>query len=409
MDLKPTRREFLRHAALAAGTAAFAPSLVRAASTAKITIAEIKAFPIVYPMIGRFKFFEGPKGRPIGRPSVMVKITAADGTVGWGQSVPVPKWSYETLETVYSTITRYLAPELIGRDPFDEAGILDVMTRTIAPSFSTGQPICKAGLDLALFDLTGKLLGQNAAQRWGRKARDKITMSWTLNPRTLDEVETLIEQGRAKSYRNFNVKVAPDPKVDLELCRMVKRLVPDGFLWADANGGYDEATALEVLPKLAKIGVPVIEQPLPANRLTGYRTLKKQGALPIIMDEGVVSSVELDEFIKLGLLDGVAMKPARCGGINEARRQIEIVLRNKMMFLGSGLTDPDVSLAASLVLYGAYDLKFPAALNGPQFLGASVLKEPFVAKDGQLTVPSGPGLGVEVDEEKVRALLVKDI
>jgi L-alanine-DL-glutamate epimerase-like enolase superfamily enzyme len=409
MDLKQNRRGFLRQAALAAGTVAVAPSLVRAATTVKTTIAEIKAFPVVYPMVGRFKFFEGPKGRPAGRPSVLVKITAANGTVGWGQSVPVPKWSYETLETVYSTITRYLAPELIGRDPFDEAGIHDVMAHTIAPSFSTGQPICKAGLDLALFDLTGKLLGQNAAQRWGRKGRDKITMSWTLNPRTLDEVETLIELGRAKSYRNFNVKVAPDPKVDLELCRLVKRLVPDGFLWADANGGYDEATALEVIPKLAKIGVPVIEQPLPANRLTGYRALKKQGALPIIMDEGVVSSVELEEFIKLGLLDGVAMKPARCGGINEARRQIEIVQRNKMMFLGSGLTDPDVSLAASLALYGAYDLKFPAALNGPQFLGASVLKEPFVVKDGQLAVPSGPGLGVEVDEEKVRALLVKDL
>ncbi len=67
------------------------------------------------------------------------------------------------------------------------------------------------------------------------------------------------------------MKVAPDPKFDLELCRLVKRLVPDGFLWADANGGYDEATALEVAPKLADIGVPVLEQPLPANRLTGYR------------------------------------------------------------------------------------------------------------------------------------------
>jgi L-alanine-DL-glutamate epimerase-like enolase superfamily enzyme len=374
-----------------------------------VSIARIESFPIRYPVVGRFKFFEGAPGQPSGRPAVVVKVTADDGTVGWGQSVPIPKWSYETLETVHSTITRYLAPELISRDLFDLDGLHAAMNRAIAPSFSTGQPLCKAGVDLALFDLAGKLLKQPAAPRWNRKGRERLTLSWTLNPRALDEVEPLVAQGRARGYRHFNVKVAPDPKFDLELCRLVKRLAPDGFLWADANGGYDEATALAVAPKLAQIGVPVLEQPLPANRLTGYRRLKKQGALPILMDEGVVSSVELEEFIKLELLDGVAMKPARCGGLTDARRQIEIVQRAGLMFLGSGLTDPDISLAASLALYGAYDLKYPAALNGPQFLSGSILKQPFEVKNGELAVPTGYGLGVEVDEVKLRDLLVKDV
>src|SRR5262245_33251045 len=151
------------------------------------------------------------------------------------------------------------------------------MNRLIAPSFSTGQPICKAGIDLALFDLTGKLLDKRAAQRWNRKGCDRITLSWTLNPRTLDEVEGLVAQGYARGYTHFNVKVAPDPKFDVELCRLVKRFAPDGFLWADANGGYDETTALDVAPTLAALGVPVLEQPLPANHLGGYRRLKQQG------------------------------------------------------------------------------------------------------------------------------------
>ncbi|MBI2947612.1 MAG: hypothetical protein HYY23_08190 [Verrucomicrobia bacterium] len=372
-------------------------------------IAKVESFPINYPVVGHFKFFEGRGGRPNGRPAVVIKITADNGAIGWGQSVPTPRWSYETLETVHSTIKRYLAPELIGRDPFDLEGIQSAMSRDIAPSFSTGQPICKAGIDLALFDLTGKLLKQSPAQRWGRTGRDRIPLSWTLNPRSLNEIEDLIAQGRARGYRHFNVKVAPDTKFDLELCRTVKRLVPDGFLWADANGGYDEATALAVAPKLADIGVAVFEQPLPANRLGGYRRLKQQGALPIIMDEGIVSSVELDEFIQFGLLDGVAMKPARCGGLTEARRQVEMVGKAGLMFLGSGLTDPDVSLAASLALYGAYDLKYPAALNGPQFLSESILKRPFQVADGQLAVPKGPGLGVEVDEGKIKPMLIKEV
>ncbi len=403
--MKLSRREFLRNASAAGVVCSTWPCAVL--SETKVKIERIESFPMVYPVVGRFKFFEGAKGQPQGRAAVAVKITADNGAVGWGQSVPIAKWSYETIESVHYTITRYLAPELIGQDPFDLNAINAIMSRAIAPSFSTGQPICKAGIDLALFDLTGKLLKQSAMQRWERKGRDKITLSWTLNPRTLNELEELIAQGTARGYKNFNAKVAPDPKFDLEMCRIVKRLVPNGFLWVDANGGYDEKTALEVAPKLADIGVPVLEQPLPANRLNGYRRLKRQGALPIIMDEGVVSVEDLQEFIQLQLLDGVAMKPARCGGITGARNQIELLHKHKLMFLGSGLTDPDISLAASLLLYGAYDLKYPAALNGPQFLQGSILKEPFEVAHGQLQVPSAFGLGVEVDESKIQELAVK--
>jgi L-alanine-DL-glutamate epimerase-like enolase superfamily enzyme len=367
----------------------------------KVTIANIETYPVNYPTVGWFKFLEGPKGKPGGRASIVVKITADNGAIGWGQSVPAHRWSYETLETVQTTIQNYLAPELIGLDPFDEEAIRAAMHRIIAPSFSTGQPICKAGVVLALFDLTGKLLGQSAAQRWGKTGRDKITLSWTVNARSLDEVERIAGEGLARGYRHFNVKVAPDPKFDLELCRLVKRLAPEGFLWADANGGYDETTALEVAPKLADLGVPVLEQPLPGARLTGYRRLKQQGALPILMDEPIVSCVELEEFIKLELLDGIAVKVARCGGITEARRQIELIQNAGLVWLGSGLTDPDLSLAATLALYGAYDLKSPAALNGPQFLTGCVLEQPLQVVDGEVAVPQGPGLGVQVDEAKL--------
>jgi L-alanine-DL-glutamate epimerase-like enolase superfamily enzyme len=370
-------------------------------------IARVETFPARYPVVGRFKFFEGPKGAPPGRPAVFVKITADDGSIGWGQSVPVPKWSYETLESVVSTIDRYLAPELIGLDPSDIDAAHSVMNRAIAPSFSTGQPIAKAGIDLALHDLVGRRAGKSVAALWGRgPGADRLSLSWTLNPKTLDEVESLVAQGKDRGYQHFNVKVAPDPKFDLELCRIVRRLAPNGFLWADANGGYDEATALDVAPRLADLGVPVLEQPVPSNRLGAFQKLKAQGALPILMDEGLVSSVELGEFIALKLLDGIAMKPARCGGLFDARRQIETCQREGLMVLGSGLTDPDVSLAASLALYASYGLPGPFALNGPQFLEGSALASPFVVTDGTLAVPRGDGLGVTIDEQRMAGLIV---
>jgi L-alanine-DL-glutamate epimerase-like enolase superfamily enzyme len=361
-------------------------------------IRTIEVFPIRYPVSGFFKFFTKPE-----RPAIFVKITCEDGTFGWGQSVPVQTWSYETLESATTALRGYLAPPLIGKSPVDFEGAHALMNKAIAPSYSTGMPIAKAGIDLAMHDIAGKLAGKSLPQLWGRQPLEKVTLSWTVNVKTIAEVEPLMADGRKRGYRHFNIKVAPDPRFDVELARTVRRLAPECFLWADANGGYDVTTALTVIPKLRDAGVNVLEQPLPPNRLSGLAAIKKQGALPILFDEGVVSVYDLEEFHKLDLLDGVAMKPARTAGLFDARRQVEYLEKNKLMFLGSGLTDPDVSLAASLALYGAYGLKFPAALNGLQFLTGSWLKKPFVLEDGGLRVPTGPGLGVEVDEERVRS------
>jgi L-alanine-DL-glutamate epimerase-like enolase superfamily enzyme len=104
------------------------------------------------------------------------------------------------------------------------------------------------------------------------------------------------------------------------------------------------------------------------------------------------------------MLDGVAMKPARSGGLLAARRQIEIVNDAGLMWLASGLTDPDVSLAAALALFSSYGQARPCALNGPQFLAHSVIESPLAPRNGQLAPASGPGLGVVVNEAKLRAI-----
>jgi L-alanine-DL-glutamate epimerase-like enolase superfamily enzyme len=270
--MQPTRRQVLQLGA----AAPFVPAAARAAADA---IAKIEVFPLPYPVTGRFKFLTKPE-----RPSVLVKVTAESGAYGWGQSVPVPTWSYETTESAVSALENYLAPPLIGRDPADIAGAHAIMNRAISPSFSTGMPIAKAGIDLALHDLAGRKAGKSVAEMWGRKPLDRVTLSWTVNTTDVNEIETLVEEGRKRGYQNFNVKVGPDLAFDLELCRRVRALAPRGFLWADANGGYDVKTALEAAPKLAEAGVAVLEQPVPSNRLTGLRELKRQGALPIILD-----------------------------------------------------------------------------------------------------------------------------
>ncbi len=390
--------------ASAAEVAANLPGMGSVATESASKIERIDLFPVRYSMAGYFKFFEGAQGAP-GRAAVIIKVTTDDGKVGWGQSVPISKWSYETLETATICLRDYYTPVLIGRDPTDIDGALKAMDLAIAPGFSTGMPITRAGIDIALHDLLGKIHGKSLHELWGKPAPEPLLLSWTVNVTKLDDVEKVMEEGRKRGYNNFNIKVAPDPAFDVELAKAVRRGAPDGFLWADANCGYDPETALQAAPKLADVGVDILEAPIRPNRISGYQALKKQGALPILMDEGVVSPVDLEEFIKLGMLDGMAMKPARCGGLASNKHQIELCEKHGLMWVGSGLTDPDISFAATLALYGAYGLKKPAALNGPQFLADQVLKEPIKVENGFAYAPEGPGLGIEVDEEKVVELM----
>ncbi|NLX99179.1 MAG: hypothetical protein GXY83_23825 [Rhodopirellula sp.] len=363
-------------------------------------IQAVEAFTARYPWSGYFKFLAGSAGHTV----VFVRLTADDGTVGWGQSLPVPKWSYETPDAAVVVLRDYLGPALVGRDPLDIEAAHDVLDRALAPGYTTAMPITRAGLDIALHDLAGKLTGKSIAELWGRPCGDPVRLSWTVNVPSLDDVEAEVERGIRRGYHNFNLKIAPDPKFDVALARAVRRLAPQGFLWADANCGYDVETALQAAPKLADAGVDVLESPLRPNRISGYQALKKQAALPITMDEGVVSPVDAEEFIALGMVDGMTLKVSRCGGLLPARRQIETVLKAGLFWLGSGLTDPDLSLAASLILYGSYGLNRPAALNGPQFLTTHVLKTPLTIEGDLAHVPTGPGLGVEVDEAKLAQL-----
>ncbi|VGO17794.1 o-succinylbenzoate synthase [Pontiella desulfatans] len=366
-------------------------------------IETVEVFPLEYPTKGYFKFFTTPLGHS-GRPAVMIKLTTADGLVGWGQAVPIATWCSETLEASVIALKNYYAPSLIGQEIETIADAHLIMEKAIRPEFSTSMPLTRAGIDMALHDLFGKAQGQSLAELWGRPRRGRMELSWTVNVTSLDGVGESVNAGKRLGYRHFNVKVAPDPVFDLEVVKMVRDAAPDGFLWTDANTAYTVDDALSVAPKLADLGVQVFESPLPPNRISGYQALKKQGALDVYMDEGVVSPVELEEFIKLGMLDGMAMKPSRCGGLTSNKRQIELCMEHGLKWVGSGLCDPDLSLGAALSLYDAFGLPEAAALNGPQFLDASVLKNPVVIENAVAEVPDGPGLGLEVDEEKLNAL-----
>jgi L-alanine-DL-glutamate epimerase-like enolase superfamily enzyme len=355
-----------------------------------------------YPLVGEFKFFKSGA-----RPTLIVRLTDTDGRHGYGQAVPVETWTYETVESVESTLARYLARAVLGAEPADLADVHARMERAIRPSFSVGQPLAKAAIDLACHDLWGRQAGKPVSELLGGARTRSVSLSWTINTTRLDEAEQLLEAGRALGHDSFNIKLGhpQTPQHDLDLVRMVTRFAPGGFHWCDANTSYDIDTALAQAPRLADLGVRALESPLPPNRIRDYQRLTRQGALAILMDEGIVSPVEAAEFAALGMMNGIAMKVARCGGLWPAARIIEGMRRDGQLLFASGLTDPELSLAASVHLFAWAGLEVPAALNGPQYLAERGTSDAgFRARADRVAVPTAPGLGIIPDPAALQTL-----
>src|SRR5262245_9707118 len=162
-----------------------------------------------YPLVGEFKFFKSAT-----RPTIVLRLTDAEGREGWGQSVPVETWTYETVESVEGTLRHYLAPVVLGADPSDIGDIHARMERAIRPSFSVGQPLAKAAIDLACYDLWGKQVGRPASDLLpggsltGTKASE-VRLSWTVQAPTIAAAERELEDGHALGYAHFNIKIGP--------------------------------------------------------------------------------------------------------------------------------------------------------------------------------------------------------
>jgi L-alanine-DL-glutamate epimerase-like enolase superfamily enzyme len=208
----------------------------------------------------------------------VVRLTDEHGLLGWGQSVPVETWSYETAESVESTLRRYLAPAVIGAEPGDLAKCTRAWSAPSAPHFRSASrsPRRRSTSPAMTFGEAGGQAGF-FAPRQSREERDQAELDGERGEH--GKAEQQLEQGRAAGYDSFNVKIGPPqtPAYDRELVRTVRDFAPSGFHWADANTNYDFATAREMAPRLAHAGFRAFESPLPPNRLRDYQALKRQG------------------------------------------------------------------------------------------------------------------------------------
>ncbi|ADJ46836.1 mandelate racemase/muconate lactonizing enzyme [Amycolatopsis mediterranei S699] len=373
-----------------------------------LTIDRVETFAVALPTVRSF----GVSGGSIavaGQPSlrILVKVSA-DGVAGWGEATPIPAWTYETAESIVTTIDRYLAPAILGRPCWDLRGVNNAFDHAINRGFSIGAPLAKSAVDVALHDLLGHALGVPVGVLWGRRRREIIELGWVVSGQTEAEVAACVAEGRALGYRAFKVKVGLHTALeDLAVVRAVRAASGAAPLWVDANQAYTVDTALWLARRLVELDVTAFEQPLPANDIVGLRRLRDVSPIPVALDESLRHPNDLATFVRLDAVAVAIAKVQRSGGLTLSRRLCVLAEDSGVRLMGSGLTDSDLGLAASLHLFAAHGIDTPVDLNGRQFIGSVYTTgTTVVVSDGVAQVPTGPGLGVEVDEAAVRELAV---
>jgi muconate cycloisomerase len=262
-------------------------------------VAKIDTIPLRLPLLRELKISRGSVGSPSsGAIHILVKVTDENGIDGWGEARPSPRWPYETPESVFTTINRYIAPSILGMDEFDLAQIHRMMDSVIAPGVQIGQPIAKSAIDIALHDLIGRKLGISIQTMLGSRSPSEIRLGYIVSADTIDEALKQTQEGLDKGFIGFKVKAGIHPEKDLDMVRQISPLVRqngDCFLWVDANQGWHLKSAIRYGMEMAKLGVDAIEQPLPSNNITGYRELVSRSEVPVVLDESIYSTRSLSE------------------------------------------------------------------------------------------------------------------
>ncbi|WP_020386095.1 mandelate racemase/muconate lactonizing enzyme family protein [Kribbella catacumbae] len=369
-------------------------------------IRSVEVFPVAVPFARHFVLGSGAVGSPGQAPDqaaavVFVKLTTEDGVVGWGEQRALPSWSYETAETIAVVIKRHLEPILLELTPFDVELFHQRVTKRLSPSVSNGFPFARAAVDLALHDAAGKLAGVPVHALLGGKVHDEIPLCSAIGVGAPDTVRGHAQQ--SSDYSAYKVKIGGDLDSDVAAIETVAEVAGAKALWLDANQSYRPSALKQLLDRTRHVRtIHCVEQPVPSTDTLAMHRLRELIDLPIAIDEGSFTAQDLARVIRLDAADLVVVKICKSGGLRNALKTAQVALSGGVEILASGLTDCGIGFAAALHLFSQLDLALPAELNGPELL-SDLYVEGLTITKAVATVPTAPGLGVQVDEERIRA------
>ncbi|NGM34274.1 mandelate racemase [Methylobacterium sp. DB0501] len=374
---------------------------VRHTPARDLAVAEIRTTIVDVPTVRKHKLSQTSV---TAQSYVIVQLRLANGVEGIGEAATLggPRWSEESVEGIKATIDAYLAPALIGQeaDRFVAAGErLDAAAKR--------NNAAKAALETALFDAVGRTLGLPVAALLGGAVRTSFPVLWTLASGDPDqEIAEAEAKLAARLHRTFKIKIgAQAPEADLvRLARLSKALADRATLIVDANQAWDETTARRCLPRLADLGIALVEQPLPAWNVAGMGRLRAQGRVPpLLADECVFTSHDMMGVAQAAAADAVSLKLVKHGGLVGLRKVAAVAEAAGIGLYGGCLLESSVGAAAHLHAFaGLRELAWGCEHFGPQILTGDLVTEPLAFHDFAVHLPEGPGLGVTLDSDKLR-------
>ncbi|QKW10295.1 mandelate racemase/muconate lactonizing enzyme family protein [Streptomyces sp. NA04227] len=336
-----------------------------------------------------------------GQYATLIKVHAEDGSVGIGECYGLP--SPEVTATVVSTV---LAPLLVGQDALATTAVWERLYRgQAAGGHNRGFYLeAMAGIDLALWDLRGKAAGVPVHRLLGGPLRERIDCY--ASPVALHaDPEDSARQARGfvdDGFRALKVKIGRGERTDRAHLAAVRAEVGEDIeILTDVNCAYDLDEATRVGAVLRDLGISWYEEPLQVDDLRNLAELRRRTGLTTVNGETHFTRFDLRDSLLLGAIDVFMPNVARCGGITEATRIAALASAFHVDIAPHGVGS-GVSLAAALHLCAATpNLRTYEYNRLPNPIREHILVRPPEFRDGALTVPTGPGLGIEIDEAVV--------
>ncbi|MCG7207433.1 muconate/chloromuconate family cycloisomerase [Streptomyces arenae] len=333
---------------------------------------------------------------------LLIRLVTEDGTVGWGEGVVPggPWWGGESVEGMAALVERHLAPLVIGQDVLRP----EALARRLE-SMAAGAPFARAGVEMAVWDAAGRALGVPVHQLLGGILRNRLPVTWALGSEAPDvaveEARRLLAEGRHRSFKLKMGALAVEEDV-ARVSAIADALDGAAPLSVDLNGAWDEYTARRWLPALAEAGIRMAEQPIPAAHVSGLARLREQVPIALMADESLRTPADALRLAAAHAVDVVAIKIGKSGGLSAVRRIADVAEAAGLGCYGGTAIETSLGTAASAHLFCATAaVSSGTELFGPLLLEDDIVTAPVTYQKGELLLPSGPGFGMTIDEEKV--------
>jgi o-succinylbenzoate synthase len=347
------------------------------------------------------EFFEISSGGMQDR-RILLLTLYGEGIEGWGECVAAeaPAYAYETTETAWHILTEFILPRIVGREASGPEDLL-------APvRWIRGHGMAKAAVEMAGWDWAAKADGVSLSTKLGG-SRSEVAVGVSIGLKSTDEelhqaVNGYLEDGYAR------IKIKIKPGRDVEMLAGLRERFPDVPFMADANSAYTLADVPRIR-EMDALDLMMFEQPLSYDDIRDHARLQEQIETPVCLDESIKSEANLALALELGSCRIVNIKPGRVGGHGVSKRLHDTMLERGMPVWCGGMLESGVGRAHNVALASLPGFTLPGDISASQrYWERDIVTPEFEVADGMMAVPTGPGIGVEIDLDRVEGLAVRE-